>query len=96
MHQLRLVLTVLQAMRSTYAEVVRDFVATRMRTRLGRLTFALLVLAVGLSTGGQLLVTAYAESSPLIRLTAFVAACTWVFGFGHTAALVARPAAKSR
>ncbi|NUR71709.1 MAG: hypothetical protein HOU81_12880 [Hamadaea sp.] len=81
---------VLRAMQTAYADLIRDFITDRVRSRTGRLLFALVVLIVGALTGGNVLVQGYAEGSALVRVVAVVAAASWVLGFGHTAALIAR------
>ncbi|NUT03006.1 MAG: hypothetical protein HOV76_05965 [Hamadaea sp.] len=92
MSQFKLVGAVLRAMKAAYADLIGDFVTHRIRSRAARLGFALTVLDVGALTGGNVLGQAYAEGGPLIRVVAVFAAATWVLGFGHTAALIARPA----
>ncbi|NUT35290.1 MAG: hypothetical protein HOV79_19725 [Hamadaea sp.] len=85
---------VLAAMKTAYAELIGGFAHTAFRSRPARLGFAAFVLVVGVGTGFQVLFSAIDEGA-VIRVVAFAAACTWIFGFGHTAALIARPA-KSR
>jgi hypothetical protein len=36
--------------------------------------------------------SAYTEDQPLLRVAALWGVCLWVFGFGHPAAVVLRPA----
>lgn len=95
MHPVRrfaeLLSAVLPAMKKAYAELISDYAHARFPHRAGRLTFAAVVLVVGVGTGVQVLFSAIDEGA-VIRVVAAAAACTWIFGFGHTAAVIARPA----
>jgi hypothetical protein len=82
----------LRSTRIAYTDMVNEYVTTRIRTRGGRIGLAVAILAVALATGFRILGSAYTEDEPLLRVAALWGACLWLFGFGHSAAIVLRPA----
>lgn len=79
-------------MKIAYVDMVSEYVTARVRTRRGRVGLALAILAVALATGFRILGSAFTEEDPLLRVAALWASSLWLFGFGHSAGIVLRPA----
>lgn len=81
----------LQATKTAYAELVSDYVSGAIKTTRGRVAFAVVILAIALSTGFRIIGSAFTEQEPLARVLLVWAAALWLFGFGHSAGIVLKP-----